>query len=564
MALDPSKWEIQADKDIRYVGPIHGQNGANYVTVLELHRWLQDLADDAAMSGDDYMDITKETPSDKSFETIINLINGFNIDDTTAEYIYGGSIIQANGDVIYDGVQVIASVGCHVEIVQNGTIISNDFWNSTPYGDSEKGINKDTSNGISHRFMVKVRTGGADIDGRRLIFQTREWGKSYSEFKINGTARGVNVVPLTFVTDLNNTTDISTVATWTGITNLNEGYVGIDVNNDGNNEYYYSKWDRATYSINQFYERMKWLTRRGSSSTLYGLNGELFRGITHEINLTTPRSGTFNAYEAVSWSGGTGQMLAINSTTTGTKMWIQLRTGVAPTNGQTITGSTSGATATVDGTPIERSLSFPFCGVSTGSAIIGAYGFGIEATDLSANDKVFDLTNTQRQPPNWVTFTVSGLVSGEDYVMVGPKATGDTFQFDQLTLQTTLNGANETSVVVTSSIPSDTPATGTIRVQLNSGRYKRQTYTSWSGSTFTIPSTNYSGDPATAGNNVMISYIDALADATYKTFTAVYSSDRALWIRVRDGGATPIKTFETAGTLGAGGGSVAAIRTSDA
>ena len=43
MALDPSKWEIQASKNIRYIGPTHGQEGANYVTVLELHRWLQDL-----------------------------------------------------------------------------------------------------------------------------------------------------------------------------------------------------------------------------------------------------------------------------------------------------------------------------------------------------------------------------------------------------------------------------------------------------------------------------------------------------------------------------------------
>ena len=76
--------------------------GVNYVTVLELHRWLQDLADDASSTGDDYMDITRDTPSDKSFDTIINLVNSFNIDDTTAEYIYGGSIIQAGGDVIYD------------------------------------------------------------------------------------------------------------------------------------------------------------------------------------------------------------------------------------------------------------------------------------------------------------------------------------------------------------------------------------------------------------------------------------------------------------------------------
>jgi hypothetical protein len=364
--------------------------------------------------------------------------------------------------------------------------------------------------------------------------------------------------------DLNNATAEGTVATWTEINNVTQGYNGIDVDNNGADEYYYSEWNKATYTINQFYERMKYLTRRGSAETLYGFNGELFRGITHEINLTTPRTGTFNAYEEVTWPGGSGRMLAIDVPATATKMWIQLMTGVAPTNGQTITGTGSTATATVNGTPTDREISFPFCGISTGAAIIGAYGFGIEATDLAVNDKVFDLTNTQRQPPNYVTFSVGGLVSGEDYVLVGPKAAGDDFAFDQLTLQTSLSGAAETAVVVTTAIPADTPSEGTIRIELDSGRYRKVSYTSWTGSTFTIPSTDFSTDPATAPKNVMISYIDTLADADTEQFTCVYSAPRTLWIRARDGGATPIKTYESAGSLGAGGGSVNIVRTSDA
>ena len=78
MALSASSWEIQNDKDIRYIGTSHATASVNYVTVLELHRWLQDLADDASSSSDDYMDITRDTPSDKSFDTIINLINSYN------------------------------------------------------------------------------------------------------------------------------------------------------------------------------------------------------------------------------------------------------------------------------------------------------------------------------------------------------------------------------------------------------------------------------------------------------------------------------------------------------
>ena len=98
MALDSTKWQYRTDKSIRYIGPAHGAAGANYVSVYELHRWLQDLADDASSSNDDYLDITIPNPSDKKFTTIIELLNTTKLDDAyttpASEYIYGGSIIQ--------------------------------------------------------------------------------------------------------------------------------------------------------------------------------------------------------------------------------------------------------------------------------------------------------------------------------------------------------------------------------------------------------------------------------------------------------------------------------------
>lgn len=560
-----SDFEIQNDKDVRYIGAAHGAAGAGYYTVLELHRWLQDLADDASSASDDFLDITRDTPSDKSFDTIINLVNGYNIDATASEHLYGGSIIQTDGDEIYDGIQIVANVGCHVEIVQNGAVVTNDFWNNTPDGETGEGLNRDVANGISARFILKVRTGAADIDGRKILCQTREWGKTYSEFKVNGTGRGVNVVPLTYADDLNNTTLIATIAALADVANT-EGFRSIDVNNDTVNENYYSEWDRGANSINTFYERMKWLSRRGSASTLYGVNGELFRGITHEITVDNPSATDFSAVEAVSWSGGTGIMLAINDVNAPTKMWIQLLTGVAPTNNQTITGGTSGATCDVNVTVTERTLSFPFCGVSTGSALIGAYGFGLQATDLTASDKVFDLTNTLRQAPNYVTFTVGGIVSGEDYVLVA-SSDGGAIELDQFTLNGALSGAAVTSVVVNEAIPTDTPASGTIRILRASGKYTRHPYSAYNAGTktFTITSHDFSSDGAANGANTFISYIDKLASATSEAFTAVYSgADRPLYVRVRDGGVTPIKTFQTTATLGSGGGSATAVRTSDA
>ena len=556
-------FSVAANGNIRYIGAVHGAAGAGYYTVLEFHRWLQDLADDAGASGDDLLDISKATPSDKQFDTIITLVNGFNIDDTASEHLYAGSILQSSGAVIYDGIAVIATAGAFVEIVQNGSIIVNDFWNSTPSGASTSGLNPDPSQGLSHRFMVKVRTASADIDGRRLLVQTREWGKTFSEFKINGTSRGVNVAALSYSDDLNNATAVGTVGAYADITNLTSGYNLIDVNADSTTEPYYSKWDRGAKSINQFYEYMKWLTRRGSSSTIYGLNGELFRGITHEVSVDTP-TGTFSAFEAVSWSGGTGQLLAINSTTAATKLWLQLLTGIAPTDNQMITGGTSAATCLANVTITERPLSYPFCGVSTGSALIGSYGFALETSDLSVNDRLFDLTNTQRTPPNLVTFTVSGLVSGEDYIMVGPEDGAGGLDVNQFVLNGALSGAAVTAVIVTGAIPADTPTTGSIRILRVSGAYSRHAYSAWAGSTFTIASTDFSTNNAANGADCYISYIDKMADATTASFQATYVADRALFTRRRDGGASPTKTFESVATLGSAGGSIAVQRLTDA
>jgi len=300
---------------------------------------------------------------------------------------------------------------------------------------------------------------------------------------------------------------------------------------------------------------------------------------------------------------------------------------------------------TVDGSVTSRTTSSPFLGQSTGSSIIGGFGVGFDPDDLTSNDQLFDLTGTLRTPPNNVTFTVSGLISGEDRVLVGPRLAG-VIDVAQDTINGTLNSASTTAVVVTTAIPTDTPTSGTIRVEADDGRYLRVPYESYTGSTYTLPTpaasagqidvddsagtfTRASGDfvadgyepgmsftganfanggnnaqftilsvtttvitvldstgmvtetgsgdetvdvdgydfsgsnAATTGNNVYISYIDELASGTSATFTSVFLSNRDVFVRVRDGGGTPIKTFEAPSQLTSAGGGVSAIRTTD-
>lgn len=594
MAMVDGDWTIdRGTGDIRYTGSVHGGSPlATYATVIEFHRWIQAFADDASSgTSDDEHDITDATASDRSTNNIITLLGSYNIDDTSAQHLYDGSIIQGTGgsEVIYDGIVNFGNADVQIQIHQDGAVLADDWWNQIDTSvspDVTIGLNADAGQGISHRFMIKTKTAGADIDGRRLIGTARRWGKTFSEFKINGTARGNNVLALTDADDLNNTTAAATVEGWTGITNTTEGYANIDINNDGNDEFYYSEWNtnQPTRTINEFYERMKWLTYDGQDDyspafTVYGLAPELFRGITHQIQVDNILTGPLSAVETLTWTEATisssGRMLATNSVSAPTQVWIQLLTGIVPTDGTTLTGVTSSATVDVDTNIIERAITAPFIGQSTGSAIIGAYGVGIEYLDLSDTDSVTALDATPYSPPNNVTFTVNGLVADETYVLATNDDAGD-IDYDQLSLGTTLNADDITEIHVVENIPLDTPATGYIRVADDNGVYRRLHYTNWNTSpnTFDIDTTDGNEDfasvNATAANNVFISYLDKLAEGSpdgsivSESFIGTYSGDRTIFVRARDGGATPLKTAETTGTNGTNGGSATITRISDA
>jgi len=558
---------VAVNGDIRWVG----DDGGGPYTVLELHRYLQDLADNADASGNDLLDITSDTPSARSTDNIIELLGDYNIDATLAQHLYDGSISQDGGDEMYSGLVVVGSVASTTTlmIIQNNALYDDGVHTpATPFWGTN--LNEDSANNILMRCMIKTKTGGSDIDGKRLRIQARELGDTYAEFSVT-MGLGNATAAIFTNTDLNNQTVEGTISGW-GITNDIEGFNGIDLDNGNGEQLYYSKWQRNAFTINQLYERAKWLQRRGNTTVdMYGIDGELFRGITHEVPLTATGSGTFDAFEGVSWTGGTGQMLAIDDVdgASATKMWIQLLTGTQPSTGVTITG-VSTATAITTGVAVTaRSLAPCFIGQSTGSSIIGAYGIGVRSDGVTNTDKLFDLNNVLQQPPNNVTFTVSGLVTDVDSVLVGPEHDVDGgIKFDQLTLAIDLDGATETSVVCTTSIPADTPSSGTIRVQLDDGRYRRVPYTEWSGSTFTIASSDWTSPniatDTSGARNIFISYIDDVVTGTSMSFTSKYTSDRDLFVRVREGTTeNPIKTFETPATLGSGGGAVAAIRTSD-
>jgi hypothetical protein len=643
---------VAVNGDIR-----HTSGTANY-TVLELHRFLQGLADDQEASGNDLVDITSPTPSDRATDNIITLNSPYNIDDDAAENLYNGSITQNGGDEVYSGLQILGAVNntsTQIMVMQDTNLYqftptpASPFWGDQSTG----GYNGNAAAGILAQFLVKSRVNGVDINQKKIRCQARHWGDTYDFFDVTlGT--GISVAALGTTPDPQNDTAQATVTLYADVLNSGGtanaptgGFQTIDLGNGAGAQPYYSKWTFGAQpdGLKALWEYTKDLTGNGTAKTTDGIAGEQFIGITHELDYDAETGGPFQERELLYWGteitydtlvsgpftvgnlvtigtsgasgrvldddgvsqlfvalddtsitllnndvitefpgpgaaattttaainvtitdndkgGGSGILLALEDLGTTGNLWIQLTAGVAPVDNLPIEGATSGARCLLNTAPTIKTVPKVFTGSYTGN-YIGAYGVGIDDLDLTSSDTIEDLLNVTQTPPNNVTFTVSALVAG-DRVLVGPRTAG-ILDLAQDTIAVALTGATETAVVMTTAIPTDTPATGTIRIQLDTGIFRFQSYTSYTGSTYTIPSTNYTGaNTAAALNDQFISYIDEATGGTTSTFTTIFLAPRDLLVRVRDGGATPIKTFEGNGQLESTGGSIAAIRQSDA
>jgi hypothetical protein len=173
-----SDFSVATNGDIRHV------SGTTIYSVLDLHAWVQDLADDAAAAGNDLLDILAPNPSkldgprDAAVASRLNLLTSgavaFNIDDTAAQFINFGSIKQDGGNIQYSGLKTIGGIvaASPVYVVQNNSKITT-FW-------SDGHI----------QILVKVKTGGTLIDSGNVTAYSRKWGQTYSHFDANLSAGG--------------------------------------------------------------------------------------------------------------------------------------------------------------------------------------------------------------------------------------------------------------------------------------------------------------------------------------------------------------------------------------
>ena len=175
------------DFSINAAGDIRHTSGTTVYTVLELHEWLQDLADDAQATGDDMLSILTPDPSkldgprDPTSPARLNLKGSVNIDDTASRFLNFGSVRPGNGQELYTGAISIGSPlvsGSPIYIVQNNAKLPK-FW---PNGHI--------------RVLIKAREAGALIDGGDIRAYSRKYGQTYNDFAANLAAGGEQSVAI--------------------------------------------------------------------------------------------------------------------------------------------------------------------------------------------------------------------------------------------------------------------------------------------------------------------------------------------------------------------------------
>lgn len=182
MAITASDFSVAANGDLRSIA------GSTVYTALELHAWLQDLADNPAPTADDQVSILSANPSELAGKRnvlrpmAVTLLNGINVDDATSRRFKFGSIEQQAGAVLYTGLKTIGTVpgDASIYIVQNNAKINGGtkWWPAGPI-----------------QTMVKAKTAGALIAGNTVagvaqaagyatVF-ARQFGRTYSHFDVD-------------------------------------------------------------------------------------------------------------------------------------------------------------------------------------------------------------------------------------------------------------------------------------------------------------------------------------------------------------------------------------------
>ena len=542
-------------------GDVRSASGVDTFHVTWLHRSLQHKVYDFTSAGDDFVQLSDPNPSTTAaIGQIIQLVdqtpNGFtqryNIDQAVAERLFGGSVTQVNSTGNQEAWYPLSISGSSADfvepqVVQNGVQVAS-FWGT--------GINQTDDTRVS-RVLIKAVEDGVLLDGGRVTVKAHDYLGAFSH---PTTTLGLTEA-FAFISadsDPFNTTDVATVSAY-GIS-TSEGYNLLDLDGNGNKPYL-GEWSFSPRSSNgDLYEYIKYVLSRDSGQTLYGVDSNLWTGRVFEVQVGSG-SGVFQQNEPITWAGGSGNLMALDDLdgSAGTLLWLHLQTGVAPVDGEVITGDTSSATTTVGaGGSVVLPTSPNHLGQYTG-AWIAARGIGFAVSQVTSSDSFNDLDGNIVRPPNFVSIsgTITTVEADDEPHVFATLRSGSSPIYNQHTLSAAA-ASGDSVITIDGAIPSTTPLSGWVGVMESGGEnFVFYEYDSWSGSTFnlTIPlAEGYS-----AADTLMVAYFYQSPDGatTVKTVsrTLIYDDtpiDVIGWIRQGDE-AAPDAFIPFSGQIGAGG-----------
>lgn len=412
-----STFAIATDGSI--TGPAFVPGTDTRFTTLELHEFLQDMADNASPTGDDNISILGANPSELAGKRnavrpmALTLLNGVNINDSASQWFKFGSIEQGSGAsyVQRTGLKILGSLvaSSPVYIYQNGAKITK-YW-----------ADSDSSN---FQILVKARASSTDETLKDITVFSRKYGQTYSHFDVDLSPGGEQVAALSTAVDTN--VDTGTMTAVAAAAYFSSAIGGTAT--------------PGTQSITLAYG--------DTTQDLGGGQGSLL----HKGTITLANSVTLaNVYQALMWACSESSTITFSSV----PGW---RYRVLP------------------GQSYAENISAPF-GTYAGGKWFVAQGWWLTGV-LSADSKNYQLVShdgTVEIPPSSITVEIGGLVSG-DYVLVA-RDSGGTINDTEYTVS---GSSGATSLTVTG-LASDTPASGVVRIDGDRYTYSSWSGTTLSG-----------------------------------------------------------------------------------
>lgn len=273
MNITTSDFSVASNGDLRSIA------GSATYTALELHAWLQDLADNPAPTSDDHVSILGGNPSELAGKRntlrpmAVTLLNGVNVDDVTSRRFNFGSIEQQGGQVLYTGLKTIGTVpgDASIYIVQNNAKINGGtkWWPAGPV-----------------QTMIKAKAAGSLIAGNTVAGVTqaagfatvfsRQFGRTYTHFDVDLSPGSEQQAALSISTDPNVTLSsaqaqakFADITITVGTTNQTLGGV--------TKEYRGTITLANGITVAEAYQALQWATSESSTATINGEPGWRYR-----------------------------------------------------------------------------------------------------------------------------------------------------------------------------------------------------------------------------------------------------------------------------------------------